>query len=210
MKRNLVFTIFALSTVFFAFQNCSHKVDFNGLSSTSPSDKSLVATDAADGSNSTDSANAGSGDESGAPNVSNPSASNPSSSNTSVSVPPNNMGNSDGSKSNSSDSSSNASNSSDPRSSQTEPSENSDSSNGDLVRCDLQNGFKLGIINNGLDGAHPNVQAVCISRAKCLNDVSKHFDVKAARDIGACAHNPHMTVLSDAELDALLAKLSNP
>lgn len=93
---------------------------------------------------------------------------------------------------------------------QTPDSQAEGESQSGLVACILNRSgksLKLGYVGMSLSGVMSVAQSVCISPDACLNIVSQKFQVEGVYDRGYCNHNPNVTRLSDAEIQALVDKI---
>lgn len=52
-------------------------------------------------------------------------------------------------------------------------------------------------------------ESVCVTRAACLGEVAKHFQVEGAYDRGHRAHNPHVRRLNNSEVKSSVIKHRN-
>ncbi|MGZ3723017.1 MAG: hypothetical protein ACXVA9_08815 [Bdellovibrionales bacterium] len=77
----------------------------------------------------------------------------------------------------------------------------------EYVACILvDNGksLRLGLVTAGLGGVNSTSESVCVTRAECLGDVAKAFNVEGAYERGYCEHNPNVKRLTDKEVKTLL------
>ena len=90
-----------------------------------------------------------------------------------------------------------------------EDRDDSEVSDHDYVACilvDHGKSLKLGLIGSDAGGVHSVAESVCVTRAACLGEVAKHFQVEGAYDRGYCAHNPHVRRLNNSEVKELCNK----
>jgi hypothetical protein len=77
----------------------------------------------------------------------------------------------------------------------------------DYVACILTDtglSEKLGLVNGKLAGLNAVSTSVCVTKAECLGDVAKAFNVQGAYERGYCDNNPNVTDLTDAQVKTLL------